>query len=1217
MLFLISTFLPLSVSAETKTIHDFTVSVIDGEQPYGALVSDGNVLYGATYGQIDRGGVFSVNRDGTNFKLLHEFSGIDGESPQYGLTLSGDTLYGTTTSGGSNDAGLIFSIKTDGSDFMPLYEFGENSDGSSPIGPLVLFADTLYGVTPYGGSNDFGTIFSINTDGTDFTLLHTFLGGNGAYPQAGLTISGDMLYGTTFIGGDNERGTVFSINTNGTDFTLLHSFSGRSSDGSYPEGVLTKSGDVLYGTTDSGGSGGYGVVFSVHSDGTNFLLLHEFTWGVDAISPQGAVTLLGDTLYGATQFGQSYEPGGTLFSMKTDGSEFTFLHEFDGENDGSYPVGSLLLIDNTFYGVASSGGSKDYGMLFSFDANTSVFTTSHEFVGFTDEGYYPDGALISSGGRLYGTTASGGVGGKGTIFSINEDGSDLILLHEFSGTDGQSPRGGLVLVGDTLYGAASYGGEYSGGTLFSLKVDGSGFVLLHEFVPGYDDGYNPNGFFIIEGDTLYGTTYSGGEGNGGVVFSIKTDGSDHTLLHKFSYSEDGYNPNGSLVLVGDTLYGTTYDGFYNGTIFSLNIEGDNFTILHRFTGGIGGGVHPEGGLTLIGDTFFGVTRHGGADGTGNVFSINLDGTNFTSLYEFPLDDESMETGSIGPIGSFVLYNGIFYGVTSGYGGEGGCGGSSLFSINPDGTNFTRLHSFLWGTNDGFCPNGSLVLAGNALYGTTYEGGSYDIGTIFSYVFPTQNIPSEEQPQEENKNQPSYDLNKPKDLTLNCSSKDRRILLTWKDDSKEEEGNIIQRKTNDGSWKTVKTSKTENREDWTDDNLEPNTYTYRVRSFHDDNESNYSNEASCTIEASTQISLATTTTTTQTGSSLEAPTSEDLSYNIQQENNSSDLRENIQPNSEPFNPYPKTETKDTTPSFITKALAPILERPTVPSMVLSSLALLATSLRLLSFPGLFSFRTGNSTVSTIGLFNKKRSWGTTYDARTGNILPYVTLDLINQETKKKETILSDKYGRFGFLVPGPETYILQASKEGYIFRNTPTNPIVAIANVYQGEPLTLTEQDIVKKNIFLEGSKKTISPFVLFLRSISMRFFFDIVFAVSSLFTLLAFFKDPTNTLAQGLLLFNILLLLIRFFIPTSHQYGEIRHTFSQGMTFASITVQNQQGTMLSRTMADQYGRYFIFLDPGTYIVTINVQNPTTGQSKEAQDQITMEKGGLLVKRWRV
>jgi uncharacterized repeat protein (TIGR03803 family) len=295
--------------------------------------------------------------------LLHEFAGgsTDGSSPYGSLTLSGSTLYGTTY-GGGRGLGTVFQINTDGSGFSLLHEFN-GSDGAFPFGSLTLDGSTLYGMTLYGGSSGQGTIFKINTDGSDFSLLHEFSGTDGAYPYGSLTLDGSTLYGAA-ADGLTSFGTVFKINTDGSEFTLLHKFSG--SDGANPYGSLTLSGSTLYGMTYVGGSSGYGTVFKMNTDGSRFSLLHEFN-GSDGAFPFGSLTLSldGSTLYGMTPYGYGGSYGlGTVFQINTDGSGFSLLHEFNG-SDGAFPFGSLTLDGSTLYGMTLSGGSGNFGTVFS------------------------------------------------------------------------------------------------------------------------------------------------------------------------------------------------------------------------------------------------------------------------------------------------------------------------------------------------------------------------------------------------------------------------------------------------------------------------------------------------------------------------------------------------------------------------------------------------------------------------------------------------------------------------------------------------------------------------------------------------------------------------------------------------------------------------------------------------------------------------------------
>ncbi len=88
----------------------------------------------------------------------------------------------------------------------------------------------------------------------------------------------------------------------------------------------------------------------------------------------------------------------------------------------------------------------------------------------TPMGANPEGQLVSSGGRLYGTTSQGGVYGNGIVFAVNTDGSDFTNLYNFSATVytgfysntyQANPSAGLVLSGNTLYGTTSVGGKFS------------------------------------------------------------------------------------------------------------------------------------------------------------------------------------------------------------------------------------------------------------------------------------------------------------------------------------------------------------------------------------------------------------------------------------------------------------------------------------------------------------------------------------------------------------------------------------------------------------------------------------------------------------------------------------------------------------------------------------------------------------------------------------
>jgi uncharacterized repeat protein (TIGR03803 family) len=360
-----------------QTLHSFTPTTgtsgitgtganADGALPYAGLVLSGNTLCGTTEagGASGNGTVFTINTDGNGFQTLHSFSAAlpptyainsDGAFPNGALILSGNTLYGTAYAGGSTSWGTVFAMNTNGGGFRTLHNFtepsgtagvegyGVNSDGTGPAAVLLLSSNTLYGTTTAGGSSGNGTVFKLNVDGGGFETLHSFtatigtsgesgVGANsdGAEPEAGLVLSGSTLYGTTRVGGGSGNGTVFAITTDGTGFQTLHSFTAGSgtaptiinSDGFNPVGGLILSGNTLYGTAEVGGSGGWGTLFAINTDGAGFTNLHSFAPTDDGGAlPVAGLLLSGNTLYGTTKGGGVVAPSsgglraGTVFSF--------------------------------------------------------------------------------------------------------------------------------------------------------------------------------------------------------------------------------------------------------------------------------------------------------------------------------------------------------------------------------------------------------------------------------------------------------------------------------------------------------------------------------------------------------------------------------------------------------------------------------------------------------------------------------------------------------------------------------------------------------------------------------------------------------------------------------------------------------------------------------------------------------------------------------------
>ena len=338
-----------------------STSSSSGLNPYAGLIQarDG-FLYGTALngGNADYGLTFRLSTEGA-YSVLHSFTnGVDGGVPYAGLVQGLDGgFYGATFQGGSNFSGGIFRMTSTGS-IEPLYSFSGGDDGSYPAASLIQGADAkLYGTAYQGGTNGFGSVFSLTTNGA-FTPLFSFDLESGAYPIAPLVqATNGLLYGCTYTAGTTGNGTVFSLTTNG-DLTMLFSF--NYANGGYPLGALLQASDgFFYGTTSEGGTnGGWGTVFRMAADGT-LTTLYSFGYDDGAYPSAGLTQATDGNLYGTTAEG-GWGGQGTVFRITTNGVLTTVVW-FNGAN-GANPESPLTQVrDGSFCGTAEYGGPNYNG----------------------------------------------------------------------------------------------------------------------------------------------------------------------------------------------------------------------------------------------------------------------------------------------------------------------------------------------------------------------------------------------------------------------------------------------------------------------------------------------------------------------------------------------------------------------------------------------------------------------------------------------------------------------------------------------------------------------------------------------------------------------------------------------------------------------------------------------------------------------------------------
>lgn len=353
--------------------------------------------------------------------------------------------------------------------------------------------------------------------------------------------------------------------------------------------------------------------------------------------------------------------------------QITTQHSFSNSPDGANPL-RLTAANGTLFGVTTGGGANHAGTLFTFNPTSLGFSTFYSFPGSINAGFVPNNLLVS-GNQIYGTGQMAGNNGVGVVYAVGTNGTGYITLHTFltNNSDGQNPAGSLVLSGGSLYGTTAYGGTHDNGTVFKINPDGSGYSVLHSF-SNTPDGSQPQSELVSDGTRLYGTTYQGGANNYGMIFAINPDGTGFTTLHSFANAPEPMYPYGGLVFNNGVLYGSGSGGGANntGAIFSLNTDGSGFRTLYSFSasGGNADGEEPEATLTLNGGLLYGTAVSGGSSGGGTIFMLHTDGSGFSVIGNFAYSSAS----GADPIGGVIWLDTALWGTTF----NGGLGGVGTF-----------------------------------------------------------------------------------------------------------------------------------------------------------------------------------------------------------------------------------------------------------------------------------------------------------------------------------------------------------------------------------------------------------------------------------------------------------------------------------------------------------------------------------------------------------
>ena len=226
-----------------------------------------------------------------------------------------------------------------------------------------------------------------------------------------------------------------------------------------------------------------------------------------------------------------------------------------------------------------------------------------------------------------------------------------------------------------------------------------------------------------------GLACSGGNSNGGGGASIPTF--TYNLFHSMDNSAgEGVYPQAPLVELNGIFYGTTLTGGTKdlGTVFKMDASTGQVTTIHSFVGGNTDGAIPSSGLVIGSDgNLYGTTTNGGPAQYGTVFKVAF--TNGIPTVEIAYFFAGPKTDGANPVGGLIQgSDNAFYGTTNN-GGSNDLG--TVYKITLLGGVVAESPIYHFTGPDGEHPQSGLIKdSAGMMYGTT-SGGDSGVGTLYS------------------------------------------------------------------------------------------------------------------------------------------------------------------------------------------------------------------------------------------------------------------------------------------------------------------------------------------------------------------------------------------------------------------------------------------------------------------------------------------------------
>lgn len=414
-------------NSTTTTVVNFsgTTGSFQGKTPLGPLVKEGGFLWGVTKEggsgtSPGLGVIFKVEIATGAYTSVVRFGSLTGvnagmNTPSNALAADGKGyLWGFASPGVANGANgwSIYKIKTSDNSLTRVSEFGPGTNNtvltalnnaSAPKGRMPYKGLTgsatspyLWGTTSEGGTKGFGTLFRYDPATNLYEVMVNFTGTTGA--ALGGRANGrlhldenDVVWGTTEVGGTGNSGTVFKFDPATRVFTTIHSFN-LGGNGGFPRSGLVDGGDgFLWGTASSSPNG---VIYRVNKSTSTLGVAYAFTSALvaEGSTPEGDLVLDGDGNLWGTTTGGGTSSNGVLYKFVPSTLTYTAMVKFSGAdtapNPGRQPSGPLVLDDDgniwgtTVYNVFKySPGTATYTNVFNYNENTLALPVKSVSVG--------------------------------------------------------------------------------------------------------------------------------------------------------------------------------------------------------------------------------------------------------------------------------------------------------------------------------------------------------------------------------------------------------------------------------------------------------------------------------------------------------------------------------------------------------------------------------------------------------------------------------------------------------------------------------------------------------------------------------------------------------------------------------------------------------------------------------------------------------------------